>query len=41
MSLSSGKVTPICLANTPFAAGLSMLTPKTTESLASILAKSA
>lgn len=41
ISLSSGNVTPICFANAAFAGGLSMLMPKMTESLASILAKSA
>jgi len=40
MSLSSGNVTPICFANAALAGGLSMLTPKITESLALILARS-
>jgi hypothetical protein len=40
MSLSNGKVTPICLAKAAFAGGLSVLIPKTTEPLDSILARS-
>ena len=40
MSLSKGNVTPICFANAALAGGLSMLTPKITELLAVILAKS-
>jgi hypothetical protein len=40
MSLSSGNVTPICFAKAALAGGLSVLIPKTTESLALILAKS-
>lgn len=41
MSLNKGNVTPICFANAALAGGLSILTPNITESLASILAKSA
>ena len=40
MSLNKGNVTPICFANAALAGGLSILTPKITESLAVILAKS-
>lgn len=37
MSLSRGNVRPSCFANSPFAAGLSMLIPKTCVSFVSIL----
>lgn len=40
MSLSRGNVTPICFAKAALAAGLSMLMPRTAESLASSLAVS-